>query len=60
MQDKFQQAFWDYNQYNFYKAHGVDEKEYIIEARKKMREAYKSVQNEIPVARKKLEDSEIC
>ena len=35
IQDKFQQAFWDYNQYNFYKAHGVDEKEYIIEREKK-------------------------
>ncbi len=52
----FHKAFWDYQQFNFYKETGVTEKEHIIDARQKMTDAYKSVQNEIPKVRKKLED----
>lgn len=52
----FHKAFWDYHQFNFYKDTGVTEREHIIEARQKMTDAYKSVQNEIPKVRKKLED----
>lgn len=52
----FHQAFWDCNQFNFYQETGIQDTEHIIEARKKMRESYISVKDEIPKVRKKLED----
>lgn len=53
----FHQAFWDYNEHKFYEGIGVDvyDRKTVIESRKKMIAAYKSVKDEIPEARKKLE-----
>jgi len=52
----FHTAFWDYNQFNFYKNTGVTDREEIIKSRKKMMDSYKSVKDEIPKVRKKLEE----
>ena len=52
----FHTAFWDYNQFNFYKQTGVTNQDDIIKSRKKMRDSYISVKDEIPKVRKKLED----
>ena len=52
----FHTAFWDYNQFNFYKQTGVTNQDEIIKSRKKMRDSYISVKDEIPKVRKKLED----
>jgi hypothetical protein len=52
----FNNAFWDYNEFNFYKKSGVTNQDEIIKSRKKMRDSYISVKDEIPKVRKKLED----
>tara|TARA_B100000787_G_scaffold72483_1_gene53326 strand:+ start:253 stop:828 length:576 start_codon:yes stop_codon:yes gene_type:complete len=54
--NSFHTAFWDYNQFNFYKEAGVTNTDDIIKSREKMRDSYTSVKDEIPKVRKKLED----
>ena len=52
----FQSAFWDYNEFNFYKEAGVTDRDQLVKSRQKMIDSYKSVKDEIPKAQKKLED----
>tara|TARA_B110000091_G_scaffold71050_1_gene78365 strand:+ start:799 stop:1476 length:678 start_codon:yes stop_codon:yes gene_type:complete len=54
--DVFKTAYFNYNDYGFYvKGTAVEDGE-IIESRKKMKDAYLSVKNEIPKVKKNLED----
>lgn len=54
--DVFKKAYFNYNDYGFFlKVKHIDDSE-IIKSRRKMRDAYSSVKNDIPKVKKKLED----
>ena len=42
----FQSAFWDYNEFNFYKEAGVTDRDQLVKSRQKMIDSYKSVKDE--------------